>query len=749
MLVKNIFRINDWKIAEFLPVIFSLQLGLLGLCLLDALGYQVPLIRPIVGFVYLTFVPGALLLRILKVHKKSSVETVLYAAGLSLIFDMSAGFFINMVYPFVGIDSPITGYNIITAMLLGTVLLSILCILRDREYYDPDIMLEIDRKSMVPALLLLLLPLVSIAGSYAVNAYDNNLLIYVVILAIAAIVLLCGFDKLIPQRLYPLVIFVVALSLEFHNAFISNYLWSWDVHVEYYTASQVIGAGYWDSSIPLTVNAMLSIVFLAPFYHLVGGIELTWVFKIVYQLIFCLVPLGLYVLYEKQTNGKIACMACMFFMFLVTFFTEMQGLARQETAELFLVLIMLLLIDADLDRRIMSFLVILFGIGLIVSHYGLSYIYLIVFAMSMILLVLLRSSKKLLNKVRKGNLHEEFMRLPANNAFTFAFLGIFACFLFFWYIYTGGSATLNSISYLLYKMGTNIFTEFLNPEHVQGLNYLLQGYSSPLYEIKKYMQLIFQALIVIGFAFVVFESFIALRRKYRFSLEYVVLLFVNLLICVFSITLPYFSSSLNTSRVFQITLIILSPMCIIGGLELIKAVTSPLKLLKAGISLEQPVKIMAVILVIYLFFNTGLVFNVLNDRPISVALGAGQVNSYSLYDRAVLYDPLNTFEQDYDAATWLDRYRLEDTVVYSDYISLHPLMSYGNVPMAETARLQLNSTGPQKGSYVYLGYANLNGDVFKEKSGARAFYETGKVLPGLERYNEIYASNGSAIYDVP
>ena len=276
------------------------------------------------------------------------------------------------------------------------------------------------------------------------------------------------------------------------------------------------------------------------------------------------------------------------------------------------------------------------------------------------------------------------MKPPVNHTFTFTFLGIFTCFLFFWYIYTSGSITLSSISYLLYKMSTSIFTEFLNPEHVQGLNYIIQGYSSPLYELKKYMQLMFQAFIVVGFAFVVLQSFIALRRKYRFSLEYVILSFVNLLICVFSITLPYFASSLNTSRVFQITLIILSPMCIIGGLELIKAITSPLKLLKAGISLEQPVKIMAIILVIYLFFNAGLVFNVLNDRPMSVALSKGQINSYSLIDRAVLYDPLNTFEQDYYAATWLDRYRLEDSVVYSDYISLHPLLSYGNVPIADT-----------------------------------------------------------------
>ena len=39
--------------------------------------------------------------------------------------------------------------------------------------------------------------------------------------------------------------------------------------------------------------------------------------------------------------------------------------------------------------------------------------------------------------------------------------------------------------------------------------------------------------------------------------------------------------------------------------------------------------------------------------------------------------------------------------------------------------------------------------MFKETSGTRGFYETGQVLPGLEEYNEIYASDGSAIYDVP
>ena len=62
MRIKNIFRVNDWKISEFFIFVYSVQFALLGLTLLGVLGYEVPLIRPVVGFIYLTFVPGALLL---------------------------------------------------------------------------------------------------------------------------------------------------------------------------------------------------------------------------------------------------------------------------------------------------------------------------------------------------------------------------------------------------------------------------------------------------------------------------------------------------------------------------------------------------------------------------------------------------------------------------------------------------------------------------------------------------------------
>ena len=74
-------------------------------------------------------------------------------------------------------------------------------------------------------------------------------------------------------------------------------------------------------------------------------------------------------------------------MSLFAFYLQMPTLARQELAEFFFVLILLLLFDtkeiSPFNRKI---LLVLFSFSLIVSHYGLTYlfiIYLIIFSLAM------------------------------------------------------------------------------------------------------------------------------------------------------------------------------------------------------------------------------------------------------------------------------------------------------------------------------------------------------------------------------
>jgi len=95
--MNNPIQMNDWCIRKFLIFILSLQLAMWGTIGLDAINIQIPIIRPIIGFIYLTFIPGISILRILRLHNIGNIETLLYAVGLSLTTIMFTGFLMNII----------------------------------------------------------------------------------------------------------------------------------------------------------------------------------------------------------------------------------------------------------------------------------------------------------------------------------------------------------------------------------------------------------------------------------------------------------------------------------------------------------------------------------------------------------------------------------------------------------------------------------------------------------------------------
>ncbi len=100
-----------------------------------------------------------------------------------------------------------------------------------------------------------------------------------------------------------------------------------------------------------------------------------WVYKIIFPLLFALMPVALYQAYMKQSNEKLAFMASFFFVSLVVFFSEMLQLARQEIAELFVALIILLIVDRSMQKSRWSLLFLVFAASLVLSHYGLTFIF--------------------------------------------------------------------------------------------------------------------------------------------------------------------------------------------------------------------------------------------------------------------------------------------------------------------------------------------------------------------------------------
>lgn len=57
---------------------------MLGLAGLATLGFDITMLRQIVGFIYLTFIPGFLILRVLKLNRLGIIDTLLHSVGLSV-----------------------------------------------------------------------------------------------------------------------------------------------------------------------------------------------------------------------------------------------------------------------------------------------------------------------------------------------------------------------------------------------------------------------------------------------------------------------------------------------------------------------------------------------------------------------------------------------------------------------------------------------------------------------------------------
>jgi len=723
MKLSNPFLLNDWDIRSFLIVILSLLFAFLGSVGLDVLGISIPLLRQVPGFLFLTFIPGLLLLRILRMHNLGAVRTTVYSVGLSLAVLMFTGFFMSMVYPFFGIAHPLSLWPIVLTISGVVVLLSVLAYIRDRNFSSPDC-LTLHEALSPPVLALSLLPFGAIAGTYLMNFYGTNIILMVILPVVALVPVVIACTRYIPEKYYPYAVFSVALTLLYHTALISMYVWGWDIQYEYYLTNIVIQNGFWDPAVYSSCNAMLSLVMLVPFYSISLNVGLDWVFKIIYPFLFALAPLGLYAVFKRQTNGKIAFLACFFFISLFTFYIEMLALARQEVAELFVVLIILSMVDSDLTRVQRSVLFLVFSMSLIVSHYGLSYLFMFILFVAWALATVgyhvdiqkyadlvfawLQSKFHILSRI---NLRKVIFR-PV--VISFSFVLFYGLFVLIWYIYMSSSSSFDSIVTIAHHIATSISSELLNPDAVQGLAIITTKTATPLHEISKYLQLLTIFFIIIGFT----VSFVH-HKEARFDLKYLLMAFGALCICVGGVALPYFASALNTSRIYQISLIFLAPFCVIGGMLIFSGFRSifgnPARSMQA----------LSVFLGIFLLFNCGWIYEICQDEPTSFALN-GDMDSSSFNI------------QEHSGVKWLSQFS-NGNIVYGDvYQSLLVKRYFGQPAKWITPNLIKNDIHK---AYLFLGTHNSNTMTITIYNS-----ESYDISHHIDQYNLIYSCSGSNIF---
>jgi len=700
-------KIKNSKRLDFLLAIIFLQA-----ILYISVIFDIAVVRQVISFLYLSFVPGYLIVKLLKL-RFGALETLTFSVGFSVAFLMLVGLFLNELGFMAGISQPLSTVPLLVALNIFVLILAVLAYFRS----EPPALFGEFYLSSVKWALPLTLPLVlSVVGTMLVNVYNDNRALLIMILAISLITAVLTLKNKFPSKIYAFAIFIIGISLLYHSSLISKYLTTFgsDVTFEHFVFKNAQENGYW-SSIPPSywdvgsgrLNSMLSITILPTIYSNLIGLDSTWIFKLVFPLIFAIVPLSLYQLWKDNYGGKFVFVSIFFFMATATFYTELLGLNRQMIAELFFTLLLFILLDKHMNRFQRFFSFAIFGFGLVVSHYGLAEIFLFFMVFTLICM--------LVYKRRSNNL-------------TISMAVLFFSIMFTWYIYTSRASVFQSfLDFADYVC--NQLSDFFNLESrgetvLRGLG--LEPPPTIWNTISRLFAYITEFLIIVGFISFIFE-----RKKFNAGNEHFLLTSEAMGFLAALIVVPGLANTMNMTRFYHVLLFFLAPLCILGASFLIKLLFRHQKELATSVLLMS-------ILIPYFLFQSNLIYEITRSESWSLPLSMYRMNAYRMDELG--YIP----ELDVVSAYWLScNVASNDARIYADIKSINRQLTAYGLMQPNMMLILYNTTKPGQNEFVYL--RKLNAEDGLVNSGS-IIWNSSDILSTLENISMIYSNGVSEIY---
>ena len=270
---------------------------------------------------------------------------------------------------------------------------------------------------------------------------------------------------------------------------------------------------------------------------------------------------------------------------------------------------------------------------------------------------------------------------------------------------------------------------------MQALGLAPMRSSEIVWSIARIFQFITQFFIVVGVIKLILN-----HRKTKFYPEYIVMSLVSMVIIGFCIILPYFASALNMTRIYHLTLLFLSPVCIWGGVTVFRWLFRVLLLpwLQRMTTRTHLNMVVVLVLVPYFLFTSGFIFELTGATPTSAPLSYGKAD-WPFYTTAEIR-----------ASDWLLTIPV-DKLVYCDSIA-KGLMHYHY-----EVRTGVKSTyfpddvkTISNGSYIFLRRWNvIHGKILPRRVTGTAFkYKSLDEMGILEGpgVNKIYDNNDAQIW---
>lgn len=691
----------------------------------EALIPGLGLLRASVVFFTITVLPGYMLVLALRIDVSPSVQLILYSVGLSIPYVLLLALLLNFVANALGSGYPLTPLRL---ALVAVVAILVPYIVADRRPPDLSSYIRPLRQTLsrhpMPSLFLLLVPLTSAFGAYMLNTYGTNFTAIGALVLISFIPVLLAFRS-IPHELAPLAIVAASIAVLFHTNLVSNHIWGWDIHYQYYVANTVYETGYWDPNLESSYTTLPIITVFATIYSLLAGIDLIWVYKVFYPLLGALVPLGIYVLSQEFRERPVAMFAPFVYVFFYAFFKDMPD--KQFLGELYLVLLLIVLFD----RRISSYQNWIFGLlfagAMILSHYAVSFFFVAFAALTIagVKAVYALSSQE----------------VSIDRVFNPVFVVLVGCFWVVWYHLTGTGVVTETIATLAVETisdSNSIFAERA------GADYGSPPLITAPWIIYLLLNIGLASLIGVGLLQLLYSVY--MRKKISNEIWYVI--FATIVLAFVGSSLV-FSYGMGFDRIFKMGLVVLAPFAIVGWtlaaavlVKLKRRISPPTK----DFSTDQVFQGFAVFLLVFFLFSSGAAFWAAGDQVPPYSIGLDRDAGWPVYE-----------QNEVDATRWLDTHDPAAETTVAVYNRWEAIKSRDGLLVSEiTLQYHIESIEPdqegvERSSYIYISDRPIAADTPINPDTPEQFQyvnpeETAFYTTTAERSNKIYDTESTSIY---
>lgn len=707
----------------------------------------------ITAFLVFIGVPGLLLLSLFRTRVLSLAETVILSFGLGIASLMAEGYLINLILASFN-SKPLNDLSIhITVDMMVLVLIAASRFrgnrlqIRHKKY-------RISTKYI--AGVSLLIPFMAVASANRLNNGATGSLTFAT-LALIIIIWLVAVYKDRFSSIYPLVLFTTGLSLLLLFSLRSNFIASGsDMGLEYHMFQLTYQKAHWfTAGLNGAYSSCLSITILPTMLEHLTKESGAYVFKLLFQLIFALSPVALYVYARKYFGDKVAFVAGIFFITQSIFISWMPILGRQEIAFLFFALLLFVLFDQTLaTRAVRAILFIIFGFSMIVSHYSSTYLLIVVSLGIIAEPAISRLYRKKIPPYDKHKLSNSVFVILILFAFLWQAQVTTAVHGFTQFIDSTRNAIINNVSgdqknpsaskalsfnpfgsngtdaqaeldtYKKQVASNGIKNDYYNTASEADANTNLSSLpsiysrSDTLYKISVIVNVVISIVIRLS---MLLSVFLLYRIRKRLPQSYFAMTIIFLFLIAAVVLLPFVSMEYNLERLYQQTLYIFAPAIVLLIYSLFNLMS------KKGAMIPT-------FLVIMLFFlyNSGL----------SAQMFGGQANIILNNSGKMYYDNY-TKKMDVTAVEWLNRHYIQHIPVNLSWSSGAIVSAYSSINYTQANLLP----GTVKvNSYVYLSSASTQQGVVMQYYKGNVLYYTTPNLFLQANKNRLYDAGGAIIY---